>query len=1382
VRRPAHQAKHRAVTVRGSVAASARALALVLAVAAVGLPTSTARAATTHHAALDGVTLRQPLGGKPAAGAQFDPGVDLRIEIFALAANGAIGSPVGPSFSVAGTGGERIKVEATGLDAHYHANWKTRDSRRPDGSSVRVEVRLPSAPAGPACNAGVSLAGGCLAFFDVGLRKGSKGGSWPAGMTVLTNGQTLPIKVHIAVGALDAPPPTASQLAAEPGSSAAGAIPEMDFEFNAADYAPHPEFGLITSFRTLYLVFTLDTTVAQANDLLAAIGGQIIGGVPGSAGVAEGILYVRVPTTSHGDMDALIARLGADPRVSVAVQDSILEADEISAPSAVPQGWTWETSPAGGNWGIEAVRAPQLWNLNRAVRKTGRTANTGVLDTGFLTGHADLAYALNLSKGTPSAIDAQHGTHVAGTIAATHNKTNGAGVDGVNPFAELVVQPLTMDEGWGGWGLYTFLDNISGLQVVNVSLGHNWYQRSPPVDPALPKHAKTRKLVADQAKIFMTWQTIRKLNGKHIPLIVGAAGNDSGNPNLGGVDVEAKWSSPWNYAAIVGGVDNVIVVEAVQLDPGGGMSRAWFSDLNGHVSAPGRNVCSTSPLTGAPNEFPCGPAGAQYVLMSGTSMAAPHVAGLAGYLMSLDPSLTPSEVRGLLMSTAQPVGGGASPVVDGFAAALAIDGLRGNSAILKRLLDIDDGTSDGSLRLVCGASCSAFEAEDADGDGGVGDGVIDMSDFRRWRDWYLLTTGSPLVSLDGDAAHAKRDVNGNGVVEAHNLEGTYPRGDFNGDGVLDLSAVRYVPGYVNRPATDLEVFESLFADDNYSAAQLSELVESSDIHVDPTGCLNSPGATWAYVTIFDASTSDWLDERMLQPGADNVLTVPFSPGGLLVRVEAGDDNGNIVGVAQKTFESWPGSDAWYGPTCGRITLTPRQVNIVLNVNDSTTPQVKLASEGLAAAWEFVSSVEHVEPALSGGSIASGAEVALDPTVTCPARPGGYGGFLDLEFRDDEGNVIESDVVPESLVVDIVCLPGGVVLEPNHIPVTLGIGESTTRMFRLTNSGTALLYEAQPDEMLAIDEAATGELPTRGQVHITVEATCPLQPGRYERTVALTFERADGKPVTVEVPELVSFTIECTSPLKLVGQIINNEIRFETLDNTWEQYWSRDAIGTAEYKRRVDLNLNVTFESRPIAPIGWGEASSVLDFTRVVEPPKPPLEWMLPHTRPGTMTGHSSVEYQSSYDGATTATWGADFSFSYTTTRPPPNLDIGQLPCGTQHGGACSMLGASADTYFEIAPNTQQRLVITWTCGMFEVPAGPAAAYGWIRLARIGIGLPNVFDSTNVQGCRYETVLGPGQYGLLAQLGLTARDSLSAGPSSGSYSVTLTYVAPEPDTP
>ena len=149
----------------------------------------------------------------------------------------------------------------------------------------------------------------------------------------------------------------------------------------------------------------------------------------------------------------------------------------------------------------------------------------------------------------------------------------------------------------------------------------------------------------------------------------------------------------------------------------------------------------------------------------------------------------------------------ASNSIDAWASTMNIDRIQGNNNIRRMLLDIDDGTLDGNQRInyTTGAD---YTDEDADNDGGIGDGNIDMSDFRRWRDWLLYTEGHSDLLLDGSTSQLKKDINGNKKVEAPDEENIYPRGDFNGDGQLSRTRTSFVPGFTTGDWTDLEVLHN----------------------------------------------------------------------------------------------------------------------------------------------------------------------------------------------------------------------------------------------------------------------------------------------------------------------------------------------------------------------------------------------------------------------------------------------------------------------------------------------------------------------------------------------------------------------------------------------
>jgi hypothetical protein len=221
------------------------------------------------------------------------------------------------------------------------------------------------------------------------------------------------------------------------------------------------------------------------------------------------------------------------------------------------------------------------------------------------------------------------------------------------------------------------------------------------------------------------------------------------------------------------------------------------------------------------------PPNLDYDFESGTSLASPHVTGLIGYLLNLRPDLTAEQVIGLVRqdqfttTTVFSVDEGVipstladprpRPMIDGFAAALGIDILKGTKNIQKGLVDVDDGTIDGNLLRdpFSGVDLVGLNTEHPqDANQRLrGDGKVTMRDFRAWRDAYLAThahdfAATPLlVELDGPKAHFKRDLNEDGCVGENIVthadpasaamscdsapnENVYPRFDFNGDGKI----------------------------------------------------------------------------------------------------------------------------------------------------------------------------------------------------------------------------------------------------------------------------------------------------------------------------------------------------------------------------------------------------------------------------------------------------------------------------------------------------------------------------------------------------------------------------------------------------------------------
>ncbi|MGH2568274.1 MAG: S8 family serine peptidase [Bacteroidota bacterium] len=209
-----------------------------------------------------------------------------------------------------------------------------------------------------------------------------------------------------------------------------------------------------------------------------------------------------------------------------------------------------ETTP----WGLDAVRAPLVWN-----RTTGRTVKVAVLDTGIDSLHWELddryrgGFNFVARNGNPWD-GHSHGTHVSGTIAA---ELNGAGLMGVAHEVELYALKVLSDAGSGFFSdVYAAIDWSlqNGIHITNMSLGGRVY------DP-------TGELVFQNA-----------FNAGL--LSIAAAGNGvsgTGTPHV-------------NYPAAYQGV---VAVGAV----GRNLQRAAFSDFGPNIElvAPGVDVRSTVP-------------------------------------------------------------------------------------------------------------------------------------------------------------------------------------------------------------------------------------------------------------------------------------------------------------------------------------------------------------------------------------------------------------------------------------------------------------------------------------------------------------------------------------------------------------------------------------------------------------------------------------------------------------------------------------------------------------------------------------------------------------------------------------------------------------------
>lgn len=248
-------------------------------------------------------------------------------------------------------------------------------------------------------------------------------------------------------------------------------------------------------------------------------------------------------------------------------------------------------------YGINMVQANQVSDANAT------NMNVCVIDTGYQLGHPDLPSAgvtgsTFSGHGAWSTDGNGHGTHVAGTIVALNNNI---GVVGVLPSGLVGLHNVKIFNNSGNW---TNASNLiqaiqscqnAGSKVVNMSLGGG-------------SSSTTER------------NAMNSFNNSGM-LLVAAAGN-AGN---------TSFSYPASYDAVV----SVAAVDSSK-------NLASFSQRNSQVeiSGPGVNVNSTWNNGG-------------YRSISGTSMASPHVAGVAALVWSNHPQCTNTQIRNVLNQTAE---------------------------------------------------------------------------------------------------------------------------------------------------------------------------------------------------------------------------------------------------------------------------------------------------------------------------------------------------------------------------------------------------------------------------------------------------------------------------------------------------------------------------------------------------------------------------------------------------------------------------------------------------------------------------------------------------------------------------------------------------------
>jgi thermitase len=352
-------------------------------------------------------------------------------------------------------------------------------------------------------------------------------------------------------------------------------------------------------YRPGHILVRFKTTPGQAvlDQLNIAFGAKAVGTIP-----EIGVTHIQAPPQAAL---ALLQHLRGRADVEFAEFDSTVQA--FLQPNDPYFSNTYASSHYGSvsQWGLQAVSAPAAWNLTLG----DPSIVIAIVDTGVDSSHPDLSSKIvGEYSYTGSVKDGfGHGTHVAGIAAAATN--NNVGIAGMCPNCSILSVKVLNDQGSG------YMSDVAsgiiyaashGARVINLSLGGSG--RSDTLRSAL------QYAVANNV------------------LPVCAMGNSSSSSNT---PEPAYWHD---------------CLSVIATDQNGIKASFSNSGIKADIAAPGVAILSTMPTYPVTLNTTYGYK-TNYDALSGTSMAAPIIAGVAGLVLSKNPSLTPTQVAGIIMAS-----------------------------------------------------------------------------------------------------------------------------------------------------------------------------------------------------------------------------------------------------------------------------------------------------------------------------------------------------------------------------------------------------------------------------------------------------------------------------------------------------------------------------------------------------------------------------------------------------------------------------------------------------------------------------------------------------------------------------------------------------------
>ncbi len=439
-------------------------------------------------------------------------------------------------------------------------------------------------------------------------------------------------------------------------------VPDQEHDMGEISFAePEPEHIVYDESKRVYyvdnqvlLTSVEDTPRALVEQMVASMGGRIVGAIEMTGDYQ---IAFAEPMT-YGELEQLVADFASSSFIEHAALHELFAVDYCYVPN--DQKWKnqqWSARlPGGINWGVEAIDAMGAWEYMDEMQ----VVNVGIIDAMFDADHQDLAFEkvwnnaeFEIYENESTYSHKAHGTHVAGTFAAKFN--NRTGIAGVAPKTKLFAYSIQGDDTDGvildpDKSLFSLLGDMeikyalallvtNGCRVINLSMGTTW---SP---------------TEEYYEILDVYVSrLRKLNFDFI--IVQAAGNHEIDALENGFFVGCQENE-----------DCIIVVGSVA-DNGTKIDKEWgiigeeifegyvyskFSNWGERVdiAAPGERIYSTVPGNKYEDQFTEwyeGKLGDFY--WRGTSMAAPHVSGVAAMCYAVNPGLSAAQVKRIILDSA----------------------------------------------------------------------------------------------------------------------------------------------------------------------------------------------------------------------------------------------------------------------------------------------------------------------------------------------------------------------------------------------------------------------------------------------------------------------------------------------------------------------------------------------------------------------------------------------------------------------------------------------------------------------------------------------------------------------------------------------------------